>query len=111
MILGGIILKKINQTWGEVLISKGMDKKVADSLIGFISWNKGEPLSSIGKEINDVLNGYQGKIVAKDVVCSKYNDDGLLLFKEIISDEMANSIFETIMFFEQEEVYNTDDIH
>jgi len=111
MISGGIIMKNIHQTWGEVLISKGMDKKVTDSLIGFISWNKGEPLSSIGKEINDILSGYQGKIVAKDVISNKYNDDGLLLFSEVISDEMANSIFEAIMSFEQEEVYDTDDIH
>jgi hypothetical protein len=59
-------------------MEKGFDSSTAKSLIGFISWNKGEEFNKLGKEITEIFLGYEGKVIAKDVVSSKYNDKGLL---------------------------------
>lgn len=93
-------------TWKEVLINKGFDKSIAKSFIGFISWDEGRIFPKLGKEINDVLAGYEGKIIACDVTYSKYESIGILFFSENVSQETANKIFETIQDYEHNEVYD-----
>lgn len=93
------------KTWKDVLIEKGFDSDTSNSLIGFISWNKGEEFSKIGTEITQLLSGYEGRIFAKDVSAINYNDKGLLFFSSDIPQEMANKIFESIMSYEQNNVY------
>ena len=93
-------------TWKEVLINKEFDESIAKSFIGFISWDEGRIFYKLGKEINDVLAGYEGKIIAYDVTCSKYKSIGILFFSEDVSQETANKIFETIQDYEHNEVYN-----
>lgn len=95
-----------NITWEEVLINKGIDESTVKSFIGFISWDENEMFSKLGEEINDVLNGYEGKVVANDVVCSKYKSFGILFFSTDISEEIANKVFEVIQDYEHNEVYN-----
>lgn len=56
--------------------------------------------------INELLYGYEGKVFAKDVVTFNHNDKGLLFFNTDISQEIADKIFETIMSYEQNNVYN-----
>lgn len=38
-------------TWHDVLIESDFDSSDAKSLIGFISWNKGEEFAHLGREI------------------------------------------------------------
>jgi len=95
------------KTWQDVLIEKGFDSSTATSLIGFISWNKGEEFTKLGKEITEVLYGFEGTVFSKDVASTDYNDKGLLFFDTDIPDETANKIFETIMSYEQNNVYNS----
>lgn len=99
-----------NITWKDVLVNKGFNKSTADSLIGFISWKEDEIFSKLGQEINDVLNGYEGKVVAKDVISDKHNDKGLLFVNNDLSQEVANSIFNTILDFEHNVVYDYRDL-
>lgn len=93
------------KTWQDVLIEKGFDSTTAKSLIGFISWNKGEEFSKLGTEITQLLSGYEGRVFAKDVSAINYNDMGLLFFSLDIPQEIANKIFEAIMSYEQNNVY------
>lgn len=95
------------KTWQDVLIEKNFESSTSKSLIGFISWNKGEEFNKLGEKITEVLSGYQGKIFAKDVVSTNFNDKGLLFLNTEISKESANKIFDTIMSYEQNNVYKT----
>lgn len=95
------------KTWHDVLMEKGVDSSTSKSLIGFISWNKGEEFNKLGKEITEIFSGYEGKVIAKDVVSSKYNDKGILFFSTDIPENIANEIFDTIMSYEQNHVYNS----
>jgi len=96
--------------WKEVLVKKGFQQSTADSLIGFISWKENEIFSKLGHEINDVLNGYEGKVIAKDVISDRYNDKGLLFVNNDLPQEVANSIFNTILDYEHHEVYDYKDL-
>lgn len=98
-------MKKHDITWHDVLKDKGFDNKVSKSFIGFISWEKNNMFSKMGKEINDVLLGYEGKIIAKDVLNTKYNNIGILFLNSDISQETSNRVFETILDYEHREVY------
>lgn len=93
-------------TWRELLINKGVNPNLSNSLIGFISWNEGENYNNLGKEINDVLNGYEGKIFAKDVVSDKHLDKGILFMNSDISEDDAKNVFEVIMDYEEDEYYD-----
>ena len=95
------------KTWQNVLIEKGFDVATAKTLIGFLSWNRDEEFSKLGKEITEILSGYKGSIFAKDVVSTNFNDKGILFFSSDISQETANRIFEAIMGYEQNDVYNS----
>jgi len=102
---GGYFMNIKNITWKEVLINKGIDETTVNSFIGFISWDEGEIFSKLGQKINDVLNGYEGKIVANDVEYSKYKSFGIVFFRTNVSEEMANKVFEVIQDYEHNEVY------
>lgn len=95
------------KTWQQVLIEKGVESSISKSFIGFISWNKGEEFNKLGREITEIFSGYEGKVVAKDVVSNIHNDKGLLFFNADIPENIANEIFDTIMSYEQNEVYST----
>jgi hypothetical protein len=99
-------MKKDCTTWRDVLIDKGFDTTICDSFIGFVSWNKGEEIFQLGEKISKALEGYEGKVVAKDVKSTNYNDTGLLFFNEEISGEIATGVFNSIIEYEQEDVYN-----
>ncbi|PAB58344.1 hypothetical protein [Anaeromicrobium sediminis] len=94
-----------NITWKEVLINKGYNESLVRSFIGFISWDESEIFSKLGQEINDVLGGYEGKIVAKDTVCAKYKSKGILFFDKDISQDIADNVFKAIQDYEHNEVY------
>ncbi len=93
-------------TWHEVLIKKGINSEISKSLIGFTSWNQKEIPDKLGKHITDILHEYSGKIIVKDVVGTKYNDIGLLILNNDIPQDVATEIFDIIMNYEQEEVYD-----
>lgn len=99
-------MRKIDLTWHEVLSKKGFDSSVAECLIGFIAWEKDNIFSKIGREINDVLLGYEGKVIAKDVSNARYNNIGILFVRNDISDKTASEVFDTILKYEHEEVYD-----
>ena len=94
-------------TWHEVLVNKGIDPEMAKSLIGFTSWNQNEIHDKLGKHITDILKEYSGKVIAKDVIGTRYNDIGLLFLSKDIPEDVATEVFDTIMNYEQEEVYDT----
>lgn len=94
-------------TWCEVLVKKGINPEIAKSLIGFTSWNQKEIPDKLGKHITDILQEYSGKVIAKDVVGTRYNDIGLLFLSNDIPEDVATEIFDIIMNYEQEEVYDT----
>lgn len=94
-------------TWHEVLIKKGITPEMSKSLIGFTAWNQDELPDKLGKHITDILQQYSGKIIAKDVVGTKYNDIGLLFLNNDIPEDIATKVFDTIMSYEQEVVYDT----
>ena len=93
-------------TWSEVLIKKGINPEMSKSLIGFTSQNKNEIPDKLGKHITDILQEYNGKVIVKDVIGTLYNDIGLLFLNNPIPEDMATKIFDTIMKYEQEEVYD-----
>ena len=93
-------------TWHEVLIKKGINPEISKSLIGFTSWNQKEFPDKLGKHITDILKEYSGKVIVKDVIGTKYNDIGLLFLNNDISEDMAINVFDTIMKYEQEDVYD-----
>jgi hypothetical protein len=95
------------KTWQEVLIEKGFEPSISKALIGFISWNRGEEFNKLGKKITEVLSEHQGKVVVKDVVSANFNDKGLLFLNAETTEEAANKIFEVIMGYEQDNVYNS----
>lgn len=98
--------KKIDcTTWQDVLVEHGIDKIYAESLIGFVSWNRDEPSPLIGKDITDILKDNHGNVIAKDVGSKSYNDRGLLFINREMDTEAANEIFDIIMKYEQERVY------
>jgi len=98
-------MNKTDITWHEVLKNKGFDSKVSKSVIGFIAWEKDNMFQKIGKEINDVLLGYEGKIIAKDVLSNKFNNIGVLFVSDDISQDTSDKIFQAILDYEHEEVY------
>lgn len=85
---------------------KGFERSIVKNLIGFISWNKGEEHPKLGREITELLSTYEGKVFVKDVASMNFNDKGLLFFSTDVSDEIANQMFDTIMDYEQHEVYS-----
>ena len=93
-------------TWHEILIKKGINPEMSKSLIGFTSWNQNEIPDKLGKHITDILKEHSGKVVVKDVVGTRYNDIGLLFFKNNIPEDVATKVFDIIMNYEQEEVYD-----
>lgn len=97
-------------TWHDVLIENGFDSSTAKSLIGFVSWNKGDEFVHLGREITELLSDHEGKVFAKDAVSSSYGDKALLFFSRDISEETANKMFEVIMNYEQNEVYSPKEI-
>lgn len=102
----------LDKSWHEVLRNAGFDDAVAESLIGFITWHEDEIYPKLGHEINDVLNGYEGRVIARDVISSKYHHQGLLFFDEPLSEELSNRILDTILDYEFGEVYAPqNDIH
>ncbi len=92
-------------TWHEILIEKGINPEIANSLIGFTSWNQEEFPDKLGKHITDILKDYSGKVIVKDVIGTKYNDMGLLFLNNGMSQELATNVFDIIMKYEQEDVY------
>ena len=94
-------------TWHEVLVKKGINPEMSKSLIGFTSWNQNEIPDKLGKHITDILQKYDGRVIAKDVVGTRYNDIGLLFLNNDIPEDVATEVFDTIMNYEQEEVYDT----
>lgn len=94
------------KTWHDVLLEKGFNSSNSTPLIGFISWNKGEEFTKIGREITEVLSGYEGRLFVKDVVSINYNDKGLMFFSSEIPDDVSNKMFDAIMSYEQNNVYN-----
>ncbi|WP_432665563.1 hypothetical protein R9X47_04655 [Wukongibacter baidiensis] len=99
-------MKKIDLTWHEVLSNKGFDSSISGSLIGFIAWEKDNIFPKMGQEINDALLGYEGKVVAKDVMNTKYNNIGILFVSNDISDTTASEVFDAILDYEHKEVYD-----
>lgn len=93
-------------TWHDILIKSGFNSSTARSLIGFVSWNKGDEFAKLGREITEVLSDYQGKVFAKDAVSSMYGDKALLFFNEDVSEAIANKMFDVIMNYEQKNVYS-----
>lgn len=99
-------MKKIDITWHQVLQDKGFNSEISESLIGFIAWEEDNMFSKMGKEINDVLMGYEGKVIAKDVSNTEYNNMGILFLKKNISEKTANQVFDAILNYEHKEVYD-----
>lgn len=95
------------KTWQDVLAEKGFDSDLCKSFIGFISWNKGEKFTKLGRELTELLSDHEGRVFFRDVSSSKYNDTGLVLFNTNISEDVANEVFDAIMSYEQNNVYNT----
>ena len=95
------------KTWQDVLVEKGFDLPISKSVIGFISWNKGEEFNMLGKELTEILSGHAGNVFIKDVVSNNYNDKGLILFNTDIPEYVANEMFDAIMDYEQNNVYHT----
>lgn len=93
-------------TWHEVLINKGINPEMSKSLIGFTSWNQNEIPNKLGKHITDILQEYSGKVIVKDVVGTRYNDIGLLFLSNDIPQDVSTTVFDIIMNYEQEEVYD-----
>jgi hypothetical protein len=93
-------------TWHEVLIESGINPEMSKSLIGFTSWNQREIPDKLGKHITNILQGYSGKVIVKDVIGTKYNDIGLLLLNNDMPEDVATMVFDIIMKYEQEEVYD-----
>ncbi|MBW9156895.1 hypothetical protein [Clostridium tagluense] len=93
-------------TWHEILIKKGINPEMAKSLIGFTSWNQKEFPDKPGKHITDILQGYSGEVIVKDVIGTRYNDIGLLFLNNAMPDDVATMVFDIIMKYEQEEVYD-----
>jgi hypothetical protein len=92
-------------TWHDVLIEKGFEPSVSESLIGFISWNREKGPAKLGENITKALSGYKGTVFAVDTVSINYNDRGLLFVSAEISEETAKRMFEAIMEYEQQVVY------
>lgn len=99
-----------HDTWHDVLIKNGFNSSTARSLIGFVSWNKGDEFAYLGREISEVLSGYEGRVFVKDAVSSVYGDKALLFFSEDITGSTANRMFEVIMNYEQNEVYTPSEV-
>jgi hypothetical protein len=95
-----------NETWHDVLISNGFNPSTAKSLIGFVSWNKGDEFAYLGREITEVLSDYEGKVFVKDAVSSSYGDKSLLFFSQDVSEDTAYKMFDAIMSYEQNQVYS-----
>lgn len=93
-------------TWHDVLIKAGVDSSTAKSLIGFISWNKGDEFPRLGVEITEVLKNYEGRVFAKDALSKSFGDKALLFFSMDIPESMTEKIFDIIMNYEQKDVYS-----
>ena len=95
-------------TWHEVLIEKGINQEISKSFIGFTSWIQKELPDKLGKHITDILQEYSGKVIVKDVIGTKYNDTGLLFLRNDMPQDVATEVFDAIMKYEQEEVYDIE---
>lgn len=93
-------------TWQQVLKQKGFPNETAESFIGFIAWEDHHMFSKLGEEITDVLIGHEGKVFAKDVMNQKYKNTGLLFFNRNIPKETVDQVFDTILTYEHETVYD-----
>ncbi|MCB2294310.1 hypothetical protein LGK95_12395 [Clostridium algoriphilum] len=93
-------------TWHEVLIKKGINPEMSKSLIGFTSWNQNEFPDKLGKHITAILQEYRGKVIVKDVIGTRYNDIGLLFLNNDMPEDVATKVFDIIIKYEQEEVYD-----
>jgi len=93
-------------TWIDVLKNNGFNSEIAESLIGFISWKDNNIYSNLGEEISDVLNGYKGEFYTKDVNNNKYDSFGILFLKKNFPDNLANNIYDSILDYENNQVYN-----
>lgn len=102
-------MKKLDITWQELLEEKGIEPKLARKIFAFISWNENEGFSGLGNKITQILFSCNDRLIIKDVTSKKYNDIGLLFLTEDLSTEIANEIFDIIMSYEQEVIYNTKD--
>lgn len=87
-------------TWHEVLIKKGINPEISKSLIGFTSWNQNELPDKLGKHITDILQGYSGNVIVKDVIGTEYNDTGLLILNNDMAEGVATMVFDIIMKYE-----------
>ncbi|AOT72588.1 hypothetical protein [Geosporobacter ferrireducens] len=96
----------VDKTWHEVLKKAGFNGPIAESLIGFISWEEDKIYPRLGHEMNDVLNNYEGKLVAHDVHSSKYHHQGILFLNKRLPEEISNKILDAILDYEYDEVYN-----
>ena len=99
-------MKKLDMPWHEVLSKKGFDSMTSSSFIGFIAWEKNNMFSKMGKEINDALLGYEGRVIAMDVHSTKYNNIGVIFVNKDIPEESTYDIFNAILDYEHEEVYD-----
>jgi hypothetical protein len=99
-----------HDTWHDVLIENGFEPGKVKSLIGFISWNKGDEFAYLGREITEVLSGYEGRVFVKDTVSSEYGDKALMFFSQDITGSTANRMFEVIMNYEQNHVYAPEEV-
>lgn len=93
-------------SWKDLLIKNGLNNDIVKSFIGFISWKPDNIYPKLGNEITDVLTGYSGRIIAKDVYCEKYKSYGIIFLNKEISDVVAQKIHDIIISYENEEVYN-----
>jgi hypothetical protein len=99
-------MNNLEVTWKEVLAQKGFDRQTADSFIGFIAWEEGNMFAKLGEEITEVLAGHQGEVFAKDVINNKYENTGVLFFNRNIPEETVHQVFDTILTYEHENVYD-----
>lgn len=99
-------MNNLEVTWKEVLAKKGFDKQTADAFIGFIAWEEGNMFAKLGEEITEVLAGHEGEVFAKDVINTKYENTGVLFFNRNIPEKTVHQVFDTILTYEHENVYD-----
>lgn len=93
-------------SWKDLLIKNGFKDEIVNSFIGFISWKTNSIYPKLGNEITDVLTGYSGRVIAKDVYCEKYKSYGIIFLNKEIPYDVAQKIHDIIISYENEEVYN-----
>ncbi|MBB6219027.1 hypothetical protein HNQ80_005205 [Anaerosolibacter carboniphilus] len=99
-------MRNLDLTWQEVLAQKGFNEQISKSFIGFIAWEENNMFSRLGEEITEVLAGHEGEVFAKDVINQKYKNTGLLFFNRNLPEKTVDQIFDTILTYEHEDVYD-----